>query len=239
MIKILAIGNSYSQDATSMIELLDKNIMVRNLYIGGCSLEMHYDNIKNDLKNYRYEELGGKEREENISIKEALEEETWDYVTIQQVSSKSGMRETFEPYIDELIRYVKKFSNAEIILHETWAYNNDTTHPGFINYDNSEKKMYESIVATYEYYSKKYNLRIIPTGYMIEELRKTDIFNKSNGGLDLCRDEWQHLSLNYGRLAASSLWVYFFTGKIPSFFDYANSLPVNTIKDCLLKAKII
>ena len=48
MIKILAIGNSYSQDATSMIELLDKNIMVRNLYIGGCSLEMHYDNIKDE-----------------------------------------------------------------------------------------------------------------------------------------------------------------------------------------------
>ena len=146
MIKILAIGNSYSQDATSMIELLDKNIMVRNLYIGGCSLEMHYDNIKDDLKNYRYEELGAKESEENISIKKALEEENWDYVTVQQVSSKSGMKETFEPYINELIRYIKKISNAEIILHETWAYNNDTTHPGFINYDNNENssfKLYE------------------------------------------------------------------------------------------------
>lgn len=235
MIKILAIGNSYSQDATSMIELLDKNIMVRNLYIGGCSLEMHYDNIKDDLKNYRYEELGAKEREENISIKEALGEENWDYVTVQQVSSKSGMKETFEPYINELIRYIKKISNAEIILHETWAYNNDTTHPGFINYDNNEKKMYESIITTYKYYSDKYNLRIIPTGHLIEKLRKTDIFNKNNGGLDLCRDEWQHLSLNYGRLAASSLWVYFFTGKIPSFFDSINSLPINTIKNCLLK----
>ncbi len=42
---ILAIGNSFSQDATRYlydIALSDNvNIKVVNLYIGGCSLELH------------------------------------------------------------------------------------------------------------------------------------------------------------------------------------------------------
>lgn len=43
--KILAIGNSFSQDATRYLQDIaasaGENLFVRNLYIGGCSLEMH------------------------------------------------------------------------------------------------------------------------------------------------------------------------------------------------------
>ena len=47
--KILAIGNSFSQDATRYLQDIaasaGENLFVRNLYIGGCSLEMHAKNI--------------------------------------------------------------------------------------------------------------------------------------------------------------------------------------------------
>lgn len=56
--KILAIGNSFSQDATAKIESLTDEIYVRNLYIGGCSLERHIDNILCDCKNYEYQKNG-------------------------------------------------------------------------------------------------------------------------------------------------------------------------------------
>jgi len=45
MIKILAIGNSFSQDATALIELLTDKIYVRNMCIGGCSLKQHCEMI--------------------------------------------------------------------------------------------------------------------------------------------------------------------------------------------------
>ena len=47
--KILFIGNSFSSNATTYIrEISDGKLFVRNLYIGGCSLETHAKNIEND-----------------------------------------------------------------------------------------------------------------------------------------------------------------------------------------------
>ena len=51
MIKILAIGNSFSQDATHYLHQIaaadQVDMKVVNLYIGGCSLERHWNNIQN------------------------------------------------------------------------------------------------------------------------------------------------------------------------------------------------
>lgn len=47
--KILSIGNSFSQDAQRYLHRLAKHEGVQlktvNLYIGGCSLQRHYENI--------------------------------------------------------------------------------------------------------------------------------------------------------------------------------------------------
>lgn len=63
MIKILAIGNSFSQDATTYLydiaQVDQLELKVVNLYIGGCSLKTHWDNIQMDAKHYDYE-LNGK-----------------------------------------------------------------------------------------------------------------------------------------------------------------------------------
>ena len=62
MIKILAIGNSFSQDATYYLHQIaaadDVDIKVVNLYIGGCSLERHWNNIQNEAEEYLLEENG-------------------------------------------------------------------------------------------------------------------------------------------------------------------------------------
>ena len=58
--KILAIGNSFSQDATKYLQSVAKSagedLFVRNIYIGGCSLERHALNIKTGEAAYGYEE---------------------------------------------------------------------------------------------------------------------------------------------------------------------------------------
>lgn len=42
--KILSIGNSFSQDSTALLQLLTDEITVRNLYVVGGSLDMHAAN---------------------------------------------------------------------------------------------------------------------------------------------------------------------------------------------------
>lgn len=126
MIKILAIGNSFSQNATELLQLFDNELYVRNLYIGGCSLAMHCENIKKDAKVFDYQENGAKLYPFKISVKDALLSEKWDYVSVQQVSGYSGKEESYYPYIEELVEYVKKYSNAEIVFHQTWAYDIQT-----------------------------------------------------------------------------------------------------------------
>ena len=48
MAKILTIGNSFSQDSTAMLHDLAAaagvETKVVNLYIGGCSLQQHWEN---------------------------------------------------------------------------------------------------------------------------------------------------------------------------------------------------
>ena len=56
---ILCIGNSFSQDATRYLhQVSGEEIFVRNLYIGGCSLERHYNNIVGNIADYDYQKNG-------------------------------------------------------------------------------------------------------------------------------------------------------------------------------------
>ena len=56
MINILAIGNSFSQDATHYLHQIagadGVETKVVNLYIGGCSLERHWANVQSGAKDY-------------------------------------------------------------------------------------------------------------------------------------------------------------------------------------------
>ncbi len=57
MISILAIGNSFSNDATyylnDILEASGVENRVVNLYIGGCSLERHWQNIEGNKREYQ------------------------------------------------------------------------------------------------------------------------------------------------------------------------------------------
>lgn len=112
-LNILSIGNSFSQDAVTKLHDIALSgcvaINITNLYIGGCSLEMHWENIINDADAYAYE-LNGADTNKRISIKNALIEKPWDYVTLQQVSYLSINYTTYMPYIRNLSDYIKTYA---------------------------------------------------------------------------------------------------------------------------------
>lgn len=218
MIKILAIGNSFSQDATAYLHDIARadniNLKVVNLYIGGCSLKTHWDNAMTNEMSYDYE-LNGQGIGKKISIKEALLEESWDYVTHQQVSGDSGRYCTYYPYIDDLYNYVATYApQAKQLIHQTWAYETDSSHPDFMKYNNNQLDMYEALTAAYGRVADGLSLGIIPCGTVIQRLRKYPDFDYANGGISLCRDGF-HLDYIYGRYAAAATWYQCLTpGKI-------------------------
>lgn len=231
--KILSIGNSFSQDSTALLQLLTDKITARNLYIGGCSLDMHAANIENDAAKYELQENGEKMQNALVGVKEALISDKWDYITVQQVSGRSGVYESFYPYLGELLDYVRKYSDAEIVLHETWSYEIGSGHPDFAIYNSDREQMARAIKKTYEKVSAKENLRIIRVGEAVQNLRAKPSFDYKNGGLSLTRDGF-HLSLSYGRLLAASVWCKFFTGEIPQYFNNENlSQPMREVLEVL------
>lgn len=215
--KILSIGNSFSEDAQKYLHKIakcnDDDIYCGNLYIGGCSLERHFNNIKNDLADYDYQ-INGEHTNIKISIKNALLKEDWDFVTIQQVSSFSGIIDSYYPYIKNIMDYVKKLCpGAEILLHQTWSYEFGSGHEDFKYYDYNSDKMFKMILSTNKEVAKRENISIIiPDGEIIDALRKTKAFDYQNGGDSLCRDTF-HMDFVFGRYALSLAWYKILTGK--------------------------
>jgi hypothetical protein len=209
MIKILAIGNSFSQDTTAYLHDVAEqggiSTKVVNLYIGGCSLERHWQNASGDLPEYEYE-LNGRSEKRKVSIKEALLEDVWDFVTLQQVSGYSGVIASYYPYIKNLHEYVLSHApQCRQLIHETWAYETGSSHPHFDIYGHSQTKMYGALKKAYTEAALDLGLELIPCGDLIQALRGTEPFNYEKGGLSLCRDGF-HLDLVYGRYAAAALW---------------------------------
>ena len=143
--KVLAIGNSFSEDAVeqNLYELLyasGQKSIIGNMYIGGCTLEKHWNNAQNDVASYSFRKVVGGEKKAiaGYTLEKALTEEEWDIVSVQQQSGLSGIQDSYEPYLSNLTEYIRsKVSNndVKIIFHQTWAYAQNSTHKDFSKYD--------------------------------------------------------------------------------------------------------
>jgi hypothetical protein bacD2_14593 len=216
-LRILAIGNSFSQDAVEqyLYELFRDagiEVVIGNMYIGGCSLEKHVSNAASDAAAYAYRKIvdGKKTENSNVALSTALADEKWDYISLQQVSGKSGIYGTYNPYLPQLIEYVKGRalkSDVQLMFHQTWAYASGSDHADFPNYGKDQMTMFNAIIgASRQAMSDNPDLRIrIPSGTAIQNGRTTWL------GDTWCRDGY-HLETTYGRYTAACTWFEAITG---------------------------
>lgn len=217
--KLLSIGNSFSQDAQSWLHRIavanGVDLETTNLMIGGCSLYTHWQHVVDQDQAY-YLEQNGADKAQMISLDEAMAMEDWDVITLQQVSHDSGRPQTFLPYLPDLAAYCRdKVPNAKFYWHQTWAYEIDSEHGGFAHYDRNQSEMFRRIKDGSEMAAKMLDAPMFPCGEVIQKLRETvPAFDYKNGGLSLNRDGF-HLSLDYGRYTAAAVWFRVLTGKLP------------------------
>jgi len=209
-IKLLAIGNSFSDDAIEhylpgLAEANGDTIIIGNMYIGGCSLEKHYNNSVNNSPDYSYRKIVGgiKTTTPNYRLIDAISDEKWDYVSFQQASPLSGLYESYFPYLDRLIDFVREHStnpDVKMVLHTTWAYAQNSTHTGFSGYGNNQTTMFNAIIDASNRVAQQTGIDvIIPAGTAIQNGRTSCL------GDTFCRDGYL-LDLNYGRYTASCTW---------------------------------
>ena len=235
-LRILAIGNSFSDDGTEYLPALLENLNVKNvevarLYVGGCTLEQHvnfYDNSEAAYKFYHSKAGENKwvENPEKVTMQYALAMGEWDIITMQQASGFSGMYDSYTPYLGRLIEAVKKAQpQAELVWHMTWSYSSDSNHKHYKHYNNDQQQMNSAIDNCLHTLLAEFDEieRIVPSGTAVKSLRKSAINNYPK---DLTRDGF-HMGHGAGRYVLACTWyetlVEPYTGK---------SMMGNTLRVC-------
>lgn len=220
VIRVLCIGNSFSWDAVEqeLVPLCDeKNVKVEihNLYYGGCSLQQHAEFLLKDTAAYSHRVCTNAEPrviKDTISLRQALQDGDYDYISLQQASHDSGIRSSYEPWLSMLIDTVRVYQpNARICWMQTWAYSQDAKHPDYPRYHCNQQEMWDSIMAC-----TPKQLPVIPCGTAIQLARQTKL------GDTMCRDGY-HLNYVYGRYTAACVWYEMITGKDVRYNRYKNA----------------
>ncbi len=206
---VLAIGNSFSEDATRYLHGIARadgeTLNVVNLYIGGCPLEKHFRNMLSEAKAYELQ-YNGEKTGFFVSIKDALLNRRWDVITLQQASPVSFDKDSYFPYVNRLVEYVKAYSpKAKIYIHETWAYEDGSERLAKLGRFESANEMRNAVIATYEEVASEIAADgLIPSGRLLGALLEN--------GIEKVHRDTYHASRGLGRYALALLWYSVLTG---------------------------
>lgn len=168
-VRLLTVGNSFSQNATRPLGNLVTNaghvLIHQPIVVGGASMELHWGRAAAYEKDPQATNgLYGKQ-----SLKQHLVAQPWDFVTIQQASIKSHDVETYRPFAKQLHDYIKQHApKAEVLIHQTWAYRVDD--PRFkvaapkAGEPKTQAEMYEQLTRAYATIAAELGIRRLPVG---------------------------------------------------------------------------
>ncbi len=228
VLKILSIGNSYSEDLMEYVYEIASgmgiDVVIGNIKLSACSIDMHAENAKNDAAVYKYFTYANGSKVENLvdgqkdnyKMSDAIAAEDWDFVLFQQQSDATGRADTYGR-LDELIAYVRgklpKGCNAKFGFHLTWAYQKDVSNKDRLEaftkyYDADQNKMYQANSDTVKQVVESRDTLefVVPSGTAVQNARSSFI------GDTITRDGY-HMSYSFGRYLIGLTLVGTLTGK--------------------------
>ena len=202
------------QELVPLCDAKNVQVEIHNLYYGGCSLQQHAEFLLKDTAAYSHRVCTNAEPrvvKDTITLRQALQDGKYDYISLQQASHDSGIKSSFEPWLTMLIDTVRAYQpDARLCWMQTWAYSTDAKHPAYPRYQCNQQVMWDSIQAC-----TPKNMPVIPCGQAIQNARQTKL------GDTLCRDGY-HLNYVYGRYTAACVWYEMITGRDVRFNSYRN-----------------
>lgn len=167
-LKVLMIGNSFSQNASRYLPQLAKEtgikLVLGRAEMGGCSLQRHWDSVEVNNADVNRGKAYNKK-----SLRQLLASQKWDIVTLQQYSLLSADAGTYQPYANNLVKLIKQYQpDAKIMIHQTWAYRADAKSFGRVDGNKkaeTQQEMWQKSRAAYHKLAKDLGgLQIIPSG---------------------------------------------------------------------------
>ena len=235
---VLSIGNSFSQDAQRYLHQIAKTdgveIHAFNLYIGGCPLSSHYRNMISKECVYTLE-INGNSTGLNVSLNDTLLNRDWDVITVQQVSSQSPYYHTYQPYLDELVVYIRQLvPKAKIAVHQTWAYEQGSKKLNEeLNYSDYNE-MLSDVVKAYQEAAEHIGADyVIPSGEVFGAMLEN--------GIETVHRDTLHASLGLGRYALGLTWYSILTGNgvaentFTDFDEEVSDEQIAIAKKCVLE----
>ena len=167
---VLTVGNSFSVCLERYFPSIVRSVPgcdvhLESIYIGGCTLERHWNNIVTEEANPddRYFK--------EFTYRQKFESQPWDFVSIQQASGWSWRPESYFPFAEQLTNYIKQYApTAEVVIQQTWAYRPD--EPRLKEWGLDQKGMYDKLAAAYASAAAHLNLRVIPVGLAMQMARE-------------------------------------------------------------------
>ena len=169
-VRLLTVGNSFSQNATRYLEDLAKaggHVLIHHpAVIGGATLAQHLEKAELHEKDPQDPRgfYGSK-----LSLRQELLAAPWDVVTIQQASLRSHDVASYRPYARQLHDYIRKYApRAKVMMHQTWAYRRDdprfagkAAKPGE---PRTQEAMYQGLASAYRTIAAELGAPLIPVG---------------------------------------------------------------------------
>lgn len=211
-LKVLGLGNSFTDDGMEYLpDLLEaagiKNVVLGRLYIGGCTLERHCREYDKSGNAYIYYKSGSDNKWTTVSKKaksiDGLRDEDWDIVVIQQASGKSGLYDSYIPWLQRLNTILaEECPGAKVMWQQTWSYSSNSKHGEFPNYQCNTDTMHNCIQRNVDRLKKEGLIGdVIPTGPAIRIMRNSKWCDEN----EFTRDGY-HLSHSAGRYTAACTW---------------------------------
>ncbi len=224
VLRILAIGNSFTDDGVDYLpaileDLGIKNVELVSMYIGGCTVERHVKEYEAESPSYiMYVSKAGVNnwtRTDNVTLQDALNYAKYDIVVTQQASPWSGVWNSFQPWLDKLFGYVR-LTQPDALLgwQMTWAYSAEYMADGRFIYGTEPHDMFKAICSTTDSLLSETDwiTYLIPSAVAIDNARGTEL---SSAPLEMTRDGF-HIDLGAGRYILAMTWyqtlIYPYTG---------------------------
>lgn len=188
-LKVLTIGNSFSicleKNLPQIVKAGKKHhLILTSAYIGGCSLQTHAEHLQSAEKDpaispyyISIRESGDKRKHGHRrgNVLELLRSEQYDIITIQQASHLSWDPNSYQPFADIIINYIKKYNpQAKIMIQQTWSYRCDCIRiygPEKL-WDFDSEGMYARLTDAYHAFAAQTGFDVIPTGDAVQLFRK-------------------------------------------------------------------
>jgi len=221
-LKVLMIGNSFSQCVGKYLPQIVNSVPGHKLeltgaFIGGCPLERHANNLKQAEENPEFKPYSiafwnsdpGAKKVKTVkgNVNDLLKNHRYDIITIQQHSGRSWNYQTYQPFADELVAYIRKYQpQAEIVIQQTWAYRCDAPllqpNPQ-AKWEFDQNGMFERLRDAYRQLAEKYRFRVIPTGSAVQKFRQRTPVKFQPSGENF---EYPNLPSSEGDVVGRAFW---------------------------------